>query len=122
MLRSFANDGMCAHAAHRSPTYEAVEICDCRGLDPGSRQKNMEQRPGRAEQLQTPWNGKRCCRGRAVVAVSFECSACQLRHQTGRSEHAQGDSGFFEKTSTTQEPLSEVTMTRIGRCKGIVGS
>ena len=37
MLRSLANDGMCAHAADCGPAHEAVEICDCRRLDPGSR-------------------------------------------------------------------------------------
>ncbi len=117
LLRGLANYSMRARSAHRRPAHKAVEVGDRGRLSAGSRQKKVKYRRARTEYLGTSRNRKRCCCGRAVVAVRFEGGACQFRHQAGRCERAQGDSRFFEKTSTTQEPFSEVAMTRIGHAK-----
>jgi len=41
----------------------------------------------------------------------------EFRDQAGRCEYAQGDSRFFEKASTAQEPFCKVAMARIGRSR-----
>jgi hypothetical protein len=74
VLGSAAGNGMRTLASDCSPAHEPVEICDGAWFDARSRQKKMEKRSGRSEQLHAPRNGKRSCRGGAVATVSCKCS------------------------------------------------
>jgi hypothetical protein len=88
VLRGFACGGVGTGTTDSRPSDETIEVRNCGRLGSGSRQENVKQRARWPEQLQTAGNRKRCCRRRAIAAVSFDDGARQFRNEPGRCEHA----------------------------------
>jgi hypothetical protein len=117
-------DGVRAHTSNGGPSDEAVEIGNGAGLNTRGRQKYVEERSTRTEQLEAARNWERCGRGCAVVPMTLEygCGVRHFRQQSGGSKRSHREAALFEEASTAQQSLCEMAMTWKCLASGDAGS